>query len=195
MNNYIKLIKNDNLDKLGDDINKYIQSSNLKLESIDVSLSRNAVSKEYIAILMFEPEPKKTEVEVIEPVVKKKDPLDVIRDIGGFAKLSKKRKTEIEEEFDEIRVKSKNYYTEAIRSVEYLITNADYIYNEYKSTWKKMTKHVIELAISNHLNINYVGRKAVHVSSDEFIKENKAIYNWILEYYMNRYGDKLTKDE
>lgn len=196
MNNYIKLIKNDNLDKLGDDINKYIQSSKLKLESIDVSLSRNAVSKEYIAILMFEPEPKKTEVvESVAKVVYKVDPLDAIRSIGGYSELSKKRKTEIEEEFDEIRVKSKNYYNEAIRCVKYLITNVDYIYNEYKSTWKKMTKHAIELAISNHLNINYVGRKAVYVSSDEFIKENKAIYNWILEYYMNRYGDKLSKDE
>ena len=50
-----------------------------------------------------------------------------------------------------------------------------------------MTKHSIELAISNHLNMNYVGRKAIHVSSEEFINENKAIYNWILEYYMNRY--------
>lgn len=195
MNNYIKLIKNDDLDKLGDDINKYIQDSKLKLESIDVNLSRNIVSKEYIAILVFESEPKKTEVEVVEPVVKKKDPLDVIRGIGGYSELSKKRKTAIEEEFDEIRAKSKNYYTEAIRCVEYLITNSDYIYNEYKSTWKKMTKHVIELAISNHLNINYVGRKAVHVSSDEFIKENKAIYNWILEYYMNRHGHKLSVDE
>ena len=188
MSVYVKLIKNDNLDKLNEDINKYIQSSNLKLESIDVKLSRNTVSKEYIAILMFESESKKTEVlESVAKVAYKKDPLDVIRDIGGYSKLSKKRKTEIEEEFDEIRVKSKNYYNEAIRHVEYLITNSDYIYNEYKSTWKKMTKHAIELAISNHLNMNYVGRKAIHVSSEEFINENKAVYNWILEYYMNRY--------
>ena len=50
-----------------------------------------------------------------------------------------------------------------------------------------MNKDVIELAISNYLNMNYVGRKAIHVSSEEFINENKAIYNWILEYYMNRY--------
>lgn len=195
MSAYIKLIKNDDLDKLGDDINKYIQSSKLKLESIDVSLTRNTISKEYIAILMFEPEPKKTEViESAAKVAYKKDPLDVIRGIGGYSKLSKKRKTEIEEEFDEIRVKSRNYYNEAIRHVEYLITNSDYIYNEYKSTWKKMTKHVIELAISNHLNIYYVGRKGMHVSSEEFINENKAIYNWILEYYMNRFGDKLVED-
>lgn len=188
MSVYVKLIKNDNLDKLNEDINKYIQSSNLKLESIDVKLSRNTVSKEYIAILMFESESKKTEVvESVAKVAYKKDPLDVIRDIGEYSKLSKKRKTEIEEEFDEIRVKSKNYYNEAIRHVEYLITNSDYIYNEYKSTWKKMTKHAIKLAISNHLNMNYVGRKAIHVSSEEFINENKAIYNWILEYYMNRY--------
>lgn len=188
MSVYVKLIENDDLDKLNEDINKYVQSSNLKLESIDVKLSRNAVSKEYIAILMFESESKKTEVvESVAKVAYKKDPLDVIRDIGGYSKLSKKRKTEIEEEFDEIRVKSKNYYNEAIRHVEYLITNSDYIYNEYKSTWKKMTKHAIELAISNHLNMNYVGRKAIHVSSEEFINENKAIYNWILEYYMNRY--------
>lgn len=188
MSAYIKLIKNDNLDKLNEDINKYIQGSNLKLESIDVKLS-----KEYIAILMFESESKKTEVvESVAKVTYKKDPLDVIRDIGGYTKLSKKRKTEIEEEFDEIRVKSKNYYNEAIRHVEYLITNSDYIYNEYKSTWKKMTKHAIELAISNHLNMNYVGRKAIHVSSEEFINENKAIYNWILEYYMNRY--KVSED-
>ena len=188
MSVYVKLIKNDNLDKLNEDINKYIQSSNLKLESIDVKLSRNTVSKEYIAILMFESESKKTEVlESVAKVAYKKDPLDVIRDIGGYSKLSKKRKTEIEEEFDEIRVKSKNYYNEAIRHVEYLITNSDYIYDEYKSTWKKMTKHAIELAISNHLNMNYVGRKAIHVSSEEFINENKAVYNWILEYYMNRY--------
>ena len=183
MSVYFKLIKNDNLDKLNEDINKYIQSSNLKLESIDVKMS-----KEYIAILMFESEPKKTEViESVAKVAYKKDPLDVIRDIGGYSKLSKKRKTEIEEEFDEIRVKSKNYYNEAIRHVEYLITNSDYIYDEYKSTWKKMTEHAIKLAISNHLNMNYVGRKAIHVSSEEFINENKAIYNWILEYYMNRY--------
>ena len=194
MNNYIKLIKNDNLDKLNDDINKYIQDSKLKLENIDVNLSRNAVYKEYIAILVFESEPKKTEVEVIEPVVKKKDPFDVIRGIGGYSKLSKKHKRAIEEEFDEIRVKSRNYYNEAIRHVEYLITNSDHIYNEYKSTWKKMTKDTIELAISNHLNMNYVGRKAVHVSSDEFIKENKAIYNWILEYYMDKHGYKLSID-
>lgn len=188
MSVYVKLIKNDNLDKLNEDINKYIQSSNLKLESIDVKLSRNTVSKEYIAILMFESESKKTEVlESVAKVAYKKDPLDVIRDIGGYSKLSKKRKTEIEEEFDEIRVKSKNYYNEAIRHVEYLITNSDYIYDEYKSTWKKMTKHAIELAISNHLNMNYVGRKTIHVSSEEFINENKAVYNWILEYYMNRY--------
>ena len=188
MSVYVKLIKNDNLDKLNEDINKYIQSSNLKLESIDVKLSRNTVSKEYIAILMFESESKKTEVlESVAKVAYKKDPLDVIRDIGGYSKLSKKRKTEIEEEFDEIRVKSKNYYNEAIRHVEYLITNSDYIYDEYKSTWKKMTEHAIELAISNHLNMNYVGRKAIHVSSEEFINENKAVYNWILEYYMNRY--------
>lgn len=190
MSVYVKLIKNDDLDKLNEDINKYVQGSNLKLESIDVKLS-----KEYIAILMFESEPKKTEVvESVAKVAYKKDPLDVIRDIGGYSKLSKKRKTEIEEEFDEIRVKSKNYYNEAIRHVEYLITNSDYIYDEYKSTWKKMTKHAIELAISNHLNMNYVGRKAIHVSSEEFINENKAIYNWILEYYMNRYGDRLAKD-
>lgn len=190
MSAYIKLIKNDDLDKLNEDINKYVQGSNLKLESIDVKLS-----KEYIAILMFESESKKAEViESVAKVAYKKDPLDVIRDIGGYSKLSKKRKTEIEEDFDEIRVKSKNYYNEAIRHVEYLITNCDYIYNEYKSTWKKMTKHVIELAISNHLNMNYVGRKAIHVSSEEFINENKAIYNWILEYYMNRYGDRLAKD-
>lgn len=190
MSVYVKLIKNDNLDKLNEDINKYIQSSNLKLESIDVKLS-----KEYIAILMFESESKKTEViESVAKVAYKKDPLDVIRDIGGYSKLSKKRKIEIEEEFDEIRVKSRNYYNEATRHVEYLITNSDYIYNEYKSTWKKMTKHVIELAISNHLNMNYVGRKATHVSSEEFINENRAIYNWILEYYMNRYGDRLAKD-
>ena len=195
MSAYIKLIKNDDLDKLGDDINKYIQSSKLKLESIDVSLSRNTVSKEYIAILMFEPEPKKTEVvESVAKVAYKKDPLDVIRSIGGYAQLSKKRKSLIEEEFDEIRAKSRNYYNEAIRRIEYLITNSDYIYNEYKSKWKKMSKHVIELAISNHLNMNYVGRKAVHVSSEEFINENKAIYNWILEYYMDRFGDKLAKD-
>ena len=195
MSAYIKLIKNDDLDKLNDDINKYIQSSNLKLESIDVSLSRNAVSREYIAILMFEPEPKKSEViESVAKVAYKKDPLDVIRGISGYAQLSKKLKTEIEEEFDEIRAKSRNYYNEAIRSVEYLINNSNYIYSEYKSKWKKMTKHVIELAISNHLNMNYVGRKAVHVSSEEFINENKAIYNWILEYYMNRYGDRLAKD-
>ncbi len=188
MSAYIKLIKNDDLDKLGDDINKYIQSSKLKLESIDVSLSRNAVPKEYIAILIFEPESKKTEViESIAKVAYKKDPLDTIRSIGGYAQLSKKRKTVIEEEFDEIRAKSRNYYNEAIRCVEYLINNSNYIYSEYKSKWKKMTKDVVELAISNHLNMNYVGRKAVHVSSDEFIKENKAIYNWILEYYMNRY--------
>lgn len=58
MSVYVKLIKNDNLDKLNEDINKYIQSSNLKLESIDVKLSRNTVSKEYIAILMFESESK-----------------------------------------------------------------------------------------------------------------------------------------
>lgn len=196
MNNYIKLIKNDNLDKLNDDINKYIQDSKLKLESIDVNLSRNAVSKEYIAILVFESEPKKTEVEEsVDKVAYKKDPLDAIRSIGGYNELSKKHKISIEEEFDEIRAKSKNYYIEAIRHVEYLITNSDHIYNEYKSTWKKMTNYAIKLAISNHLNINYVGRKAVRVSSDEFIKENKAIYNWILEYYINRYGDKLTKDE
>lgn len=195
MSNYIKLIKNDNLDKLNDDINKYIQDYKLKLESIDVNLSRNIVSKEYIAILVFESEPKKTEVvESVAKVAYKKDPLDVIRGIGGYSKLSKKHKRAIEEEFDEIRVKSRNYYNEAIRCVEYLITNSDYIYNEYKSTWKKMTKHVIELAISNHLNMNYVGRKAVHVSSDEFIKENKAIYNWILEYYMDKHGYKLSID-
>ena len=188
MSVYVKLIKNDDLDKLNEDIDKCIQNSNLKLESIDVKLSRNTVSKEYIAILMFESESKKTEViESVAKVAYKKDPLDVIRDIGGYSKLSKKRKTEIEEEFDEIRVKSKNYYNEAIRHVEYLITNSDYIYDEYKSTWKKMTKHAIELAISNHLNMNYVGRKAIHVSSEEFINENKAVYNWILEYYMNRY--------
>lgn len=190
MSVYVKLIKNDNLDKLNEDINKYIQSSEFKLESIDIKLS-----KEYIAILMFESEPKKTEVvESVAKVAYKKDPLDVIRDIGGYSKLSKKRKIEIEEEFDEIRVKSKNYYNEAIRHVEYLITNSDYIYNEYKSAWKKMNKDVIELAISNHLNMNYVGRKAIHVSSEEFINENKVIYNWILEYYMNRYEDRLTKD-
>ena len=190
MSVYIKLIKNDDLDKLNEDINKYVQSSNLKLESIDIKLS-----KEYIAILMFESESKKTEVmESVAKVAYKKDPLDVIRGIGGYSKLSKKRKTEIEEEFDEIRVKSKNYYNEAIIHVEYLITNSEYIYNEYKSAWKKMNKDVIELAISNYLNMNYVGRKAIHVSSEEFINENKAIYNWILEYYMNRYGDRLAKD-
>lgn len=190
MGAYIKLIKNDDLDKLNEDINKYIQTSNLKLESIDVKLS-----KEYIAILMFESESKKTEVvESIAKVAYKKDPLDVIRGIGGYSKLSKKRKTEIEEEFDEIMVRSKKYYNEAIRHVEYLITNSDFIYNEYKSAWKKMNKDVIELAISNYLNMNYVGRKAIHVSSEEFINENKAIYNWILEYYMNRYEDRLIKD-
>lgn len=75
MNNYIKLIKNDDLGKLNDDINKYIQSSKLKLESIDVNLSRNTISKEYIAILMFEPESKKTEVmESVAKVAYKKDP-------------------------------------------------------------------------------------------------------------------------
>lgn len=193
MNNYIKLIKNDDLDKLNDDINKYIQSSKLKLESIDIKLSRNAVSKEYIAILMFESESKKTEV--IESVVKvayKKDPFDVIRDIGGYDKLPELRRMRIKEEFDKIRLKSKNYYNEAIRCVEYVITNSDFIYDEYKSAWKKMNKDVIELAISNYLHMNYVGRKAVHVSSDEFIKENKAIYEWILDYYMDEY--KITKD-
>lgn len=193
MNNYIKLIKNDDLDKLNDDINKYIQSSKFKLESIDVKLSRNAVSKEYIAILMFESESKKTEViESVEKVAYKKDPFDTIRDIGGYDKLPELRRMRIKEEFDKIRLKSKNYYNEAIRCVEYVITNSDFIYDEYKSAWKKMNKDVIELAISNYLHMNYVGRKAVHVSSDEFIKENKAIYEWILDYYMNEY--KISKD-
>lgn len=193
MNNYIKLIKNDDLDKLNDDINKYIQSSKLKLESIDIKLSRNAVSKEYIAILMFESESKKTEViESVAKVAYKKDPFDTIRDIGGYDKLPELRRMRIKEEFDKIRLKSKNYYNEAIRCVEYVITNSDFIYDEYKSAWKKMNKDVIELAISNYLHMNYVGRKAVHVSSDEFIKENKAIYEWILNYYMDRY--KISKD-
>lgn len=193
MNNYIKLIKNDDLDNLNDDINKYIESSKLKLESIDIKLSRNAVSKEYIAILMFEPESKKTEViESVEKVAYKKDPFDTIRDIGGYDKLPELRRMRIKEEFDKIRLKSKNYYNEAIRCVEYVITNSDFIYDEYKNAWKKMNKDVIELAISNYLHMNYVGRKAVHVSSDEFIKENKAIYEWILDYYMDEY--KITKD-
>lgn len=193
MNNYIKLIKNDDLDKLNDDINKYIQSSKLKLESIDIKLSRNAVSKEYIAILMFESESKKTEViESVAKVAYKKDPFDTIRDIGGYDKLPELRRMRIKEEFDKIRLKSKNYYNEAIRCVEYVITNSDFIYDEYKSAWKKMNKDVIEIAISNYLHMNYVGRKAVHVSSDEFIKENKAIYEWILNYYMDRY--KISKD-
>ena len=193
MNNYIKLIKNDDLDKLNEDINKYIQSSKLKLESIDIKLSRNAVSKEYIAILMFESESKKTEVmESVAKVAYKKDPFDVIRDIGGYDKLPELRRMRIKEEFDKIRLKSKNYYNEAIRCVEYVITNSDFIYDEYKSAWKKMNKDVIELAISNYLHMNYVGRKAVHVSSDEFIKENKSIYEWILDYYMDEY--KITKD-
>lgn len=193
MNNYIKLIKNDDLGKLNDDINKYIQSSKLKLESIDVNLSRNTISKEYIAILMFEPESKKTEViESVAKVAYKKDPFDTIRDIGGYDKLPELRRMRIKEEFDKIRLKSKNYYNEAIRCVEYIITNSYFIYDEYKSAWKKMNKDVIELAISNYLHMNYVGRKAVHVSSDEFIKENKAIYEWILDYYMNEY--KISKD-
>lgn len=193
MNNYIKLIKNDDLGKLNDDINKYIQSSKLKLESIDVNLSRNTISKEYIAILMFEPESKKTEVmESVAKVAYKKDPFDTIRDIGGYDKLPELRRMRIKEEFDKIRLKSKNYYNEAIRCVEYVITNSDFIYDEYKSAWKKMNKDVIELAISNYLHMNYVGRKAVHVSSDEFIKENKAIYEWILDYYMDEY--KISKD-
>lgn len=193
MNNYIKLIKNDDLDNLNDDINKYIQSSKLKLESIDIKLSRNAVSKEYIAILMFESESKKTEViESVAKVAYKKDPFDTIRDIGGYDKLPELRRMRIKEEFDKIRLKSKNYYNEAIRCVEYIITNSYFIYDEYKSAWKKMNKDVIELAISNYLHMNYVGRKAVHVSSDEFIKENKAIYEWILDYYMDEY--KITKD-
>lgn len=193
MNNYIKLIKNADLGNLNDDINKYIQSSKLKLESIDVNLSRNTISKEYIAILMFEPESEKTEViESVAKVVYKKDPFDTIRDIGGYDKLPELRRMRIKEEFDKIRLKSKNYYNEAIRCVEYVITNSDFIYDEYKSAWKKMNKDVIELAISNYLHMNYVGRKAVHVSSDEFIKENKAIYEWILDYYMDEY--KITKD-
>lgn len=193
MNNYIKLIKNDDLGKLNDDINKYIESSKLKLESIDVNLSRNTISKEYIAILMFEPESKKAEVmESVAKIAYKKDPFDVLRDIGGYDKLPELRRMRIKEEFDKIRLKSKNYYNEAIRCVEYVITNSDFIYDEYKSAWKKMNKDVIELAISNYLHMNYVGRKAVHVSSDEFIKENKAIYEWILDYYMDEY--KITKD-
>lgn len=193
MNNYIKLINNDDLGKLNDDINKYIESSKFKLESIDVKLSRNAVSKEYIAILMFELESKKAEViESVAKVAYKKDPFDTIRDIGGYDKLPELRRMRIKEEFDKIRLKSKNYYNEAIRCVEYIITNSDFIYDEYKSSWKKMNKDVIELAISNYLHMNYVGRKAVHVSSDEFIKENKAIYEWILDYYMDEY--KITKD-
>ena len=193
MNNYIKLIKNDDLGKLNDDINKYIQSSKLKLEGIDIKLSRNAVSKEYIAILMFESESKKTEViESVAKVAYKKDPFDTIRDIGGYDKLPELRRMRIKEEFDKIRLKSKNYYNEAIRCVEYIITNSDFIYDEYKSSWKKMNKDVIELAISNYLHMNYVGRKAVHVSSDEFIKENIAIYEWILDYYMDEY--KISKD-
>lgn len=193
MSVYVKLINNDNLDKLNEDINKYIESSKLKLESIDIKLSRNAVSKEYIAILMFELESKKTEViESVAKVAYKKDPFDTIRDIGGYDKLPELRRMRIKEEFDKIRLKSKNYYNEAIRCVEYVITNSDFIYDEYKSAWKKMNKDVIELAISNYLHMNYVGRKAVHVSSDEFIKENKAIYEWILDYYMDEY--KITKD-
>lgn len=193
MSVYVKLINNDNLDKLNEDINKYIESSKFKLESIDVKLSRNAVSKEYIAILMFELESKKAEVmESIAKVAYKKDPFDTIRDIGGYDKLPELRRMRIKEEFDKIRLKSKNYYNEAIRCVEYVITNSDFIYDEYKSAWKKMNKDVIELAISNYLHMNYVGRKAVHVSSDEFIKENKAIYEWILDYYMDEY--KIIKD-
>lgn len=191
MSIYVKLINNDNLDKLNEDINKYIESSKSKLEGIDIKLSRNAVSKEYIAILMLESE--KTEViESVAKVAYKKDPFDTIRDIGGYDKLPELRRMRIKEEFDKIRLKSKNYYNEAIRCVEYVITNSDFIYNEYKSAWKKMNKDVIELAISNYLHMNYVGRKAVHVSSDEFIKENKAIYEWILDYYMDEY--KISKD-
>ena len=163
------------------------------IESIDIKLSRNAVSKEYIAILMFESESEKTEViESVAKVAYKKDPFDTIRDIGGYDKLPELRRMRIKEEFDKIRLKSKNYYNEAIRCVEYVITNSDFIYDEYKSSWKKMNKDVIELAISNYLHMNYVGRKAVHVSSDEFIKENKSIYEWILDYYMDRY--KISKD-
>lgn len=193
MSVYVKLINNDKLDKLNEDINKYIESSKFKLESIDIKLSRNTVSKEYIAILMFESESEKTEViESVAKVAYKKDPFDTIRDIGGYDKLPELRRMRIKEEFDKIRLKSKNYYNEAIRCVEYVITNSDFIYDEYKSSWKKMNKDVIELAISNYLHMNYVGRKAVHVSSDEFIKENKAIYEWILDYYMDRY--KISKD-
>ena len=193
MSVYVKLIKNDNLDKLNEDINKYIQSSEFKLESIDVKLSKNTVSKEYIAILMFESESERTEViESVAKVAYKKDPFDVIRDIGGYNELPEIRKIKIKEEFDKIKAKSKNYYNEAIRCVKYVITNSDFIYDEYKSAWKKMNKDVIELAISNYLHMNYVGRKAVHVSPDDFIKENKAIYEWILDYYMDGY--KISKD-
>lgn len=193
MSVYVKLINNDDLDKLNEDINKCIESSKLKLEGIDIKLSRNAVSKEYIAILMFESESEKTEViESVAKVAYKKDPFDTIRDIGGYDKLPELRRMRIKEEFDKIRLKSKNYYNEAIRCVEYVITKSDFIYDEYKSAWKKMNKDVIELAISNYLHMNYVGRKAVHVSSDEFIKENKAIYEWILDYYMDEY--KISKD-
>ena len=193
MSVYVKLINNDNLDKLNEDINKYIESSKLKLESIDIKLSRNTISKEYIAILMFEPESKKTEViESVAKVEYKKDPFDTIRDIGGYDKLPELHRMRIKEEFDKIRLKSKNYYNEAIRCVEYVITKSDLIYDEYRSAWKKMNKDVIELAISNYLHMNYVGRKATHVSSEEFINENKAIYEWILDYYMDEY--KITKD-